>query len=236
MTNQKPTFTRADFVRQRRQKQQPEQTSAAVSRTSGRRARQAHSIYLPGVSRQASHSRTNVRARSYDLAFTLGQTQVRAPAIGLPTIDWSDRRLVSGFLTLVLLALLFVLWNASLFRVVSAEVIGHQRLGVQEINAVLGIIGEPIFKAVPEVMESNLRLAYPELESVQVQVAFPNRVRVTIAERTPVIAWYQNNALTWVDAQGFAFQPRGNVANLVQVMANGVPLQVPHDPTAPAYE
>lgn len=227
----KPDFTRSDFVRQRGVARRTAQTSQTVSSRSGRRLYEARSVYLPGSLRQVSHG----RARSYDIAFTLGRTRMRAPGLEWPLIDWSNSRLVSGFLSVVLVAALFLLWNASLFRVTSAEVLGNQRLSVADINAVLGVIDQPIFKAVPAVIENNLRLAYPELQSVQVQVRFPNRILVTVAERTPVLAWYQNGSLTWVDAQGFAFQPRGNVPGLVQVTANGA-LQVPHDPNLPPYE
>lgn len=227
----KPDFTRSDFARLRSASRRTAPNSQAASLRSGRRIYEARSVYFPGSLRQISHA----RPRSYDIAFSLGRTKVRAPGLEWPLIDWSSSRLVSGFLTLVLVATLFFLWNASLFQVSSAEVFGNQRLSVADINAVLGVINEPIFKAVPAVIESNLRLAYPELQSVQVQVRFPNRILVTVAERTPVLAWYQNGSLTWVDAQGFAFQPRGNVPGLVQVTANGV-LQVPHDPNLPSYE
>jgi hypothetical protein len=52
----------------------------------------------------------------------------------------------------------------------------------------------------------------------------------------PVLAWFQNNAMTWIDANGMAFMPRGEVPGLVQVAANGAPLQVQNDPATPVYE
>jgi cell division protein FtsQ len=42
--------------------------------------------------------------------------------------------------------------------------------------------------------------------------------------------------MTWIDANGIAFTPRGEVAGLVQVAADGAPTQVLTDPNLPAHE
>lgn len=235
----KPAFDRADFVRQKR--------SSRASRTSKpaaatRRSYRPETLYLPVEPRRrrdpqpARGAAKARRAQRYDIAFSLGRADVRAPAISLPQLDFSSTRWVSGLVTIALAALLYLMWNSATFTVPAAEVIGNQRIGASEISAVLGIIGEPIFKAVPERIEANLRAAYPDLSAAHVRVGLPNRVVVEVVERTPVIAWFQNNAMTWIDADGVAFMPRGEALGLVQVSANAAPLEVQNDPQTPAYE
>jgi cell division protein FtsQ len=128
------------------------------------------------------------------------------------------------------------MWTASPFIVKAAEVNGNQRLGSAEVDAMLGVIGQPVFKAIPAQIETNLYTAYSDLESVKVQVLFPNRITVDVVERTPVLAWYQNGAVTWIDANGKSFTPRGEIPGLLQVAANGAPAQNPMDSTTPFRE
>jgi cell division protein FtsQ len=143
-------------------------------------------------------------------------------------------RWVSAGLAAVLVFFLYMLSTSSSFAVATAEVSGNQRIGVADINAVLSIIGQPIVKAMPAQLAADLQAAYTDLESVQVQVRFPNQVVVHVVERAPVIAWYQDNAVTWIDAKGVAFAPRGEVPGLLPVQAIGAPLDVPQDASLPA--
>jgi len=229
--------SRADFVRQNRT---PKTRSAhTVQRTKQTTLRAYHttSVYLPieprpVARRSSSRAAKNSHRNSYDISFTLGRTKVRAPALNLPQLG---PRWASAVLTLVLGFMLYTMWTASPFMVKAAEVRGNQRLDATEINAVLGVIGQPIFKAIPAQIEANLQTAYSDLESVKVRVLFPNRIIVEVVERTPVLAWYQNGSVTWIDASGVAFTPNGEVTGLVQVAANGALTQVPLDPALPLY-
>jgi hypothetical protein len=239
----KPTFTRSDFIRQRRASRSGGSSRTSKPAPATRAVYRPDSLYLPGRPRRdpqpvrgTRQGRGSGRARQYDIAFSLGGASVRAPAISLPQVDFSSSRWVSGLLALVLAAALFLMWNSTAFTVAGAEVVGNQRIGVNEINAVLGVIGEPVFKAVPAQIEANLRTAYPDLADAQVKVKFPNHIVVEVVERTPVLAWYQNNAMTWIDANGVAFMPRGDAPGLVQVISNGSPLEVQNDPDVPLYE
>jgi cell division septal protein FtsQ len=229
--------SRANFVRQRRT---PKTRSAHTPQRTKQTARKAYhpaSIYLPVEPRPAAR-RTSSRVtkkpnrNGYDIAFTLGRTKVRAPALNLPQLG---PRWVSAALTLVLGFMLYTMWTASPFMVKAAEVHGNQRMGAAEINSVLGVIGQPIFKVIPAQIEANLHTAYPDLESVKVRVLFPNRISVEVVERTPILAWYQNESVTWIDANGVAFTPHGEVPGLVQVAANGAPTPLPLDPALPLY-
>jgi cell division protein FtsQ len=230
--------SRATFVRQRHSsKSQPVRNSSRTEQTS-RKAYHPASIYLPVEPRPMARRNTgrtaaNSSHKGYDIAFSLGQTKVHAPTLTLPQLG---PRWVSLALTLCLGFLLYIIWTASPFTVFAAEVLGSHRLSASEINSVLDLNGQPVFKFIPSQIEANLHTAFPDLESVHVQVLFPNRVVVEVVERTPVVAWYLNNAVTWIDASGMAFTPRGNVPGLVQVSAYGNPPLVPQDPAVPVQE
>ncbi len=241
----KPSINRSDFVRQRRSSRSTPSSRNPKPANTTRRAYRPEALYLPVEPRlrrdpqpvrKTRQGQGSARAQRYDIAFSLGRADVRAPAISLPQFDFSNPRWISGLVTVVLAAILFLLWTSSAFTVAAADVTGNQRIGANEISAVLGIIGEPVFKAVPGQIEANLRAAYPDLAAVKVRVRLPNRVVVEVVERTPIIAWFQNGAMTWIDADGVAFQPRGEMTGLVQVSANGAPLEVLNDPAQPFYE
>lgn len=244
----KPAYTRADFVRQKRSSRTSTQTRVTngTSRpaTTTRTSYRPDSLLLPGkpVARrdpqpaarsQVRSSRGSARGQQYDIAFSLGRADVRAPALSIPQLG---PRWISAGITAVLVFLLYTLWTGSTFTVTTAELVGAARLTAVEISAATTIVNEPIFKAVPAQIEQNIRMAYPDLSSVHVRVAFPNRIIVDVVERMPILAWYQNGAMTWIDANGVGFLPRGEVSGLVQVTANGSPTSVQNDPDTPLYE
>jgi len=239
----KSSLSRAEIVRQRRNLRQ---RSPAVPRHKAQTARQAYqtaSIYLPVEPRKSSRHGASryVKAtghKGYDFAFNLSRTgddeyKVHAPAMRLPR---PGTRWISAALSLLLGFLIYTMWTATTFQVSAAEVTGNQRLGAEDINAALGASGETIFKIIPGQLAENLRAAFPELSSAKVQVELPNRIDILVVERTPVLAWYQDGRVTWIDANGVAFTPRGSLPDLVQVSANGSPSQVAQDPAAPLYE
>jgi len=240
----KPSFTRSDFVRQRRPGPGKAGSQPVKRPARSPRAYQSRSVLLPGEPRRRTEPRQETRRRttgtsrqqSYEYSFSVGRTSVRAPALRLPLINFGSPRMISGISSVVLTAILLLLWSASLFTVSGAEVSGNLRLSVDEISLKTGILGEPIFKAVPAQIEANLRTAYPDLSSVQVSARLPNRIVVEVVERTPLIAWFQNGAITWIDTEGMAFMPHGEVSGLVQVASNGSPTDVVYDPSLPVYE
>lgn len=224
-------LSRAEFVRKRRSTRDLLRIPFAAKRTDRPRTarpavppRRAKAIAtMPAAHRQG-------RAQSY--AFSLGRADVRAPALSLPQFG---PRWVSGLAMLLLLFLLITLWTSSVFAIQGAELHGNQRLSQTEIDASLGLAGQPIFKAVPSQIEASLRADYPELQQVKVHVGFPNHLIVTVAERTPVLAWSQDGQVTWIDQQGIAFKPSGQVQGLIQVSASATPPQPEVDPSTPLY-
>ncbi len=241
----KSPLKRTSFVRQTGSNRNPLTPRHSNQGTQTRRTYNARTIFLPTTSqpRQSSQSsRTTGRSRNarqdsrFDISFNLGRTAVKAPALTMPRFDLSNPRWVSGLLTLLLGVLLIYLWSASSFTVAALEATGNIRLSANQLSMMSGMVGEPIFKAVPEQIIANLRTAFPDLAVVKVRTLLPNRIEVEVVERTPLIAWYQNGGLTWIDAEGIAFQPQGEVAGLVQVASNGSPRDVEVDLELPAYE
>ena len=169
----------------------------------------------------------------YDFAFNLGRTAVHAPAFYLPQLG---PRWISAGLTLLLGLVLFSMWTANTFIVSGAELSGNQRLHAADVSSALGLVGQPIFKAIPSQIESNLRTAFPDLASVRVQVGFPNHIYVNVVERTPILVWSQDGNITWIDSNGVSFTPRGNVPGLIPVASNGSPPMLPGDPTQSVYD
>ena len=240
----KTNSSRAEQIRQRRTSRQ---NHTKVQRIPSQRIHNAESVKLPGL--RPTHKQTSTRpakidhhgailytrsyskpetrnarrGQKYDIAFSLADRDVRlpAPAISLPQIN--PTRLASGLLTLALLFLLYTMWTSSMFTVSGAEIHGNQRIGQTEINAGLRLVGEPIFKAVPEEIEATLIGDYPELETVDVKVGFPNQIVVTVKERIPVIEWQLDEKTFWVDENGVAFPTRGDPQGLITVVATGNP-------------
>jgi len=232
MSRTKQKLPRAEFVRQRRTRQSQRrltQTRKTVYRQ--------ETAYLPVTPRLVKQVRTpqgkavrpatkKPRRHHYDIAFSMGGADVRTPGISIPQIG---TRLFSALLSATLIFALYTLLTSPTFKVIGAEISGNQRLGVNEINAALRIIGQPIFDAVPAQITEDLLNDYPDLSGAEVHVAFPNRVIVNVTERTPLIAWYQDGTMAWIDAQGVAFPPRDQAEGLISVVANGNPPPVQPD-------
>ena len=235
MTAKRDT-TRAEIIRQRRLSQKRVTKPAPRTVSYAREVYHPRSVYLPGEPRKVSArvSRTATRHNNADFAFSLGRADVRAPALSIPQFG---TRWVSAALTLFLVFIIYTMSTASTFTVSAADVLGNQRLSADEINAVLGAKGQPIFKVDPAQIAFNLRSTFHDLSSARVHVGFPNHITVDVVERTPVLAWYQNGVVAnWIDVKGVAFTARGDVPGLVQVAANGNPVNVASDPAEPAYE
>jgi len=132
--------------------------------------------------------------------------------------------------------LIYLAFQRPELRVVQAEITGNRLIAPSELNSVLNVAGQPIFTLIPEDLETRLRLHYPELVSVKVDVSMPNHVSVNIVERQPVIRWEQGGGYTWIAEDGIAFRPRGEVLGLISVVALAGPAieTVSVDPLTPA--
>lgn len=194
----------------------------------------SHSIQARAAGRMGTlkTGKRSSRPNGYDFAFSLGSTAVHAPAFNLPQLG---PRWISAGLTLLLGLVLYSMGTAHTFMVSGAEVSGNQRLSAADVSAALGVTGQPIINAIPSQIETNLRTAFPDLASVSVQVGFPNHIYVNLVERTPALVWSQGGNITWVDTNGVSFMPRGNIAGLIPIAANGNPPKLQVDPKQTAY-
>ncbi len=225
-----PKPTRSETVRQRQT-----QTSMQRQKAVATRVRRT----VPSETPPAGEIRKPQRpARRYQAAVMAipqarqreERARLQAPSLPQVRIGW---RLLSGALIVLIAWAIYMLWTAPMFRVSTAAVQGNQRIPPEEINAVLGLNGLPVFLVTPEALQQTLLSAFPDLASVSVHVGLPASVTVVVDERQPVIAWIEYNTLTWVDARGMAFRPRGDAPGLIQVQAAGRPPAVAPDPDAP---
>ncbi len=238
---QTQNLTRSEFVRQRHSKHKATRWKPQIAKLDRLvnifmpaeprpTFRQDHSITMRQASKQVVN---NSRHQRYDIAFTMANTRVRTPGISLPQFG---TRWISALLTAILIFVLYMMMTSSTFIVTGAEIRGNQRLGVNDLNAALHMIGQPIFLAVPAQIEQTIRADYPDLSKANVHVNFPNRIVIDVVERTPVLAWYQDKALAWIDSSGVAFPPRGEAEGLINIVSDGTPSPFPVNAGVPIYE
>lgn len=212
-----PKPSRAETVRQRRTQESIQRQSAVVTRV--RRAAPVKEVHKP-----------QKQTRRYQ-ATSIAIPQARPQEHTLPQVrpGW---RLLSGSLIALFAWALYMLWTSPLFQLNEAVVQGNQRIPVEEINAVLGLKGLPVFLAAPETLEQSLLAVFPDLASASVDVSLPATLTITITERQPVLAWVESGGMIWVDGEGMAFRPRGDVPGLTIVQAVGRPPSVQVEPNA----
>ena len=171
-------------------------------------------------------SRSRLRAR-YDVAVfptheRAAAVRPQAPSISMPKIEFGPRWF-SALLVIACVAALYFYVTEPTFLIREATVLGNTRVSAQDINTILGVANQPSALLNPAQIEYNILAAFPDIYGAYVQVELPAKVIITVAERQPVAAWMQDGQVVWVDAQGYAFPPRGQVEGLVTVTAAGAP-------------
>lgn len=231
--SEKREFTRAEMVRIRRERENAQR----IQRAALEAARP-----LPAIATRADQNAARQRRRPTSLGRGRRRFQVALPvsradfrAISMPRLHLGWRSLSLIFATSLGLVIYLAFQRPEL-RVVEAKITGNRLLAPSELNSVLNVAGRPIFVLIPEDLETRLRLHYPELVSVKVEVALPNLVSVNIVERMPIIRWEQGGGYTWIAEDGIAFRPRGEVLGLISVVAISGPAieNVSSDPLTPA--
>ncbi|MFT3891996.1 MAG: FtsQ-type POTRA domain-containing protein [Anaerolineales bacterium] len=228
--NEKKELSRSELVRQRRADEHVKDMQRAAKVVT-RRA----STTTRARTESAQPRRTTTRnpRRRFQIALPVTRDNVQMLNIPRPRFGW---RALSFTIVVVVIVLLYMALNLPFFKVTHVQVVGNQLIVPDEINAVMGLTGQPIFKVKPADLENRLRLNYPELVSVKVDTALPNIVTVTLTERQPVIRWEQGGGYTWVSDDGVAFKPRGELSGLIPVLALSAPPVegiVSNDPSNP---
>jgi POTRA domain-containing FtsQ-type protein len=215
---EKKDLTRAEEVRLRR-----ENESAKRVKRAGKEATRPVPVVTTRAHRTAASVRKPARnaRRRFQVALPILPTDdVRTISFPRPRFGM---RAVSFILAAVIGTAIYLAYNLPYFRVTQAQVLGNQMLSSPEIDSVMGLTGRPIFSLKPADLETRLRLNFPELVSADVIVSLPNHVSVTLVERHPVVRWEQGGGYTWIAEDGVAFRPRGDMPELISVIAESAP-------------
>jgi hypothetical protein len=221
-------MSRAELVRLRREQEQAKQMQRAM-----KEATRPVPVNLERAKKQAKPRRTPKEPkRRFNISLHMPRPTFRAIHLPRPRLGW---RLLSFALAAFLGAAVYLAFTRPELRAAPAQVTGSQMLSPEEVNSVIGVTGQPIFLLIPSDIETRLRLNYPELASVRVSVSLPNLVSVHLVERKPLIRWEQDGGYTWIAEDGVAFRPRGEIAELISVVAVSSPPMIGSgtDPLSP---
>jgi cell division protein FtsQ len=141
-------------------------------------------------------------------------------------------RLLSFFIAIFCFVDMYLMLTSDPFIVYSADIQGNKQVSSQEIQNVLRIADLPAAYLNPDQIQANILGAFPNISNAQVDIYIPNSVVISVEERTPVVAWHQQDGqVTWVDADGYGFAPHGQIDNLPSITALGTPPAPAIDPT-----
>ena len=214
----KRVLTRSEIARQRR----AQRAAKELTQTSKRALKPVVPVSRVAPVPIVVNRKHVANQRRFNVALGLPEIHLHKPSISVQRLH-ASWRLASVFIALLLTTAVYLVLTLPYFHVPSATVLGNNRLSHDEIESVLGVLGQSIFTVQPDQVAMRLRMNYPELLSAQVNVYLPNHVYVTVTERQPVIVWQQDSGYTWIDATGVAFRPRGSVTGLVPVIGLAVP-------------
>ena len=128
-------------------------------------------------------------------------------------------RLLSGFLTLALGAVLGVFFASEVFYVRSLSVEGLDALTREEVYALADIAEAHLFTVNPARVEENI-LRSSSVATARVTLGWPpEMVQVTLEERQPALVWEQAGVTTWIDLQGRVMLQREERGDLLRVSA-----------------
>lgn len=213
MARSKSTQSYSDKTRPRRQQRKSRRKNATASTKKPRRQPYGLPEIPPvmvrggfaGIPFPSSNKPKKKVRRRYDMTLNVPGAEMRLPAF--PQVSFGFR-LISVVFFIALGMLLYHFWESPNYQVDAAEVVGLQRLTSHDVNAVLDVAGEPIFAVDAASLQDRLVEAFPEFSSVDIQVGFPNNIRVIVEERVPILTWQQDGRSILVDANGMAFPLR----------------------------
>lgn len=218
--SEKKELTRSEEVRLRRDKETSQRMKRAVKEAT-RPMPPVTTRNKPGAASSRKRRAPQNTRRRFQVALPIPSDDIRTFSIPRPSFGM---RSVSFLLVAVLAVAIYLAYNLPLFRVTQAQITGNHMLSTQEVNAVMGVVNQPIFTLKPADLETRLKLNFPELVSADVSVSLPNLVSVTLVERHPVVRWQQGGGFTWISEDGVAFRPRGDMPELISVVADGAPV------------
>ncbi len=211
------SYQRSEKIRQRKnQRSQERVTRAASVARAGAMASPSVTVRGRGMGRPILNRASTQPRRKFYVSLDAVGAEISMPAIPMVRPGW---RLISGILVVGMVMMIFLLNNAPAFQVKSAHITGLGRLTLPDVEAVLDLNGKSIVTVAPDTLKAELKEAFPELSAVSVSVWLPSGVSIAVRERQPVLAWKTKDVVTWIDAEGAMFGPRGDVGNLLMVQS-----------------
>jgi cell division septal protein FtsQ len=180
-------------------------------------------------------ARPSRRYRRYNNAAALtGQLEARSRSTRRSTsraaspisFDWladlSKPRAVTVILLVVLVAAAAWIGLDARFYVSHLGVTGTTRTPPLEVANMSGLVGTHIFWVNTADAEAQLLRSTPALKSAHITCRLPANCSIDVVERTPIVAWQYGGTVTWVDADGATFNPRGNSTDLKLITIEAV--------------
>jgi hypothetical protein len=167
-----------------------------------------------------SNRKRKANKRRYDVALSTEGAEIRLPSLPSLALGW---RLLSAILVAALGFAVYTILYSPMFQINEIETEGLRRLTIQDINAVVDVLGSSILYVDPSEMQEELLRAFPDLQSLSVQVGVPAKLTLNAIERQAVLAWEDDGKLLWIDANGVVFPPRGDSGPLGKVIASSLP-------------
>ena len=220
--SEKDELSRVEMVRLRREREQSKRMNRIVKEAT-RPVPPITTRARPNVPKtKNARPKQNARRRFQVAMPAVSNARKGFRSISLPRPHFGWRS-ISFLLIAMLGTMIYLAFRLPQLRVTEAQVTGNQILTPDDVNSVMNIAGQPVFLLSPSDLETRLRLNYPELVSVRVDVSLPNLVSVNLTERNPVVRWEQNGGYTWIAEDGVAFKPRGELVGLISVVAESAP-------------
>lgn len=227
MSRDQVTITRAEAIRLRREDEQKRRNTLTRKSPPKSKPVATRAKSEPKTLSVTPASSSRLRRR-YDIAMSTPYRRAsRLPSFDIPAITIPELRYGPRWISFLLFAacvsLIYAMFNAEAYLVRSVTILGNQRVSASEIEMILGLWNQPSFLLNPAQVEYNVLATYPEIYSVEVEINLPAQVVLQVHERQPILAWEQNGVVNWIDAQGYAFPPRGAANGLANISATGAP-------------
>jgi cell division protein FtsQ len=198
-----------------------------------RRARVSRQIDVPKPVKRSKPRRTKKPRRRVDLSLAPEQgLEMRLPA--LPVLHVGVRPLSALCIALLLLMTRSALIGSG-FKVQEIEISGARLLSEVQVRSVAGVMENSAFMVNPEEVEARLE-AYPEIKAAEVEMGWPNIVRIKLSERRPAVVWDDGGRSWWLSRDGVALIRREAETGLVNIVSPEPILRITRDTDQPVVD
>lgn len=246
MSPDKPNLTRADAIRRRKEEEQKRREMQTQKSVFGgkiapaNRSEPQEEKSMPTTFRGITTSpskRLQQRMEFSQMAPTENTRKwggVKLPAFhfSLPRLDFGAR-MYSLMLVLFCFFDLYVMQTNSFFMANNFQINGNIYVKSEDIQTAAKTSNVASASVNPEEIRSRLLASFPDITEANIEVKLPNKIIITIMERSPLAAWQQDGQVVWVDMQGYAFPPREQDVNIPLISATGAPPVVQTEPNQP---